>query len=518
MRYGKWAVIGEPFSKGGKMYCPCKCDCGTERDVLRRYLVTGQSTSCGCNHVHKDASGNRFGTWTLLSFHHKQGTHLYYNCRCDCGIEKVMEYAKFVNDSYTRCKCNKVGTEISGVKIVKYLHGNTYRFQCPYCANTFDTIFSKVSSRHITSCGCQSRTKKDLVGSVFGELTVDSFYDMYNTHSRWKCRCSCGKEKIVYGYLLTSSVIRDCGHSSINVCGSLCENEIKDYILSLAPELELFKTKILDNKEIDIYIPSLNLGIEYNGSKFHATLGDIYNNKPATYHRKKFLKAQEMGIHLITVYDVDWARNKEKIKTYLKSLILPATKVYARDCELRIIDKATAVNFTDLWHLQGGARLQEINYGLYYKDELLSVMSFGKPRYKAKSDTYELQRYCVKDNYTIVGGAHKLLKAFEREYCPKHLISYSDNDYFSGGIYPRLGFACAGQVAQGYYWLRGDQIYNRGSSQSRILAKHYPKLYKEAEENCVSNKENYIMLKLGFCKVYRCGNTRWEKNYESCGK
>ena len=28
-----------------------------------------------------------------------------------------------------------------------------------------------------------------------------------------------------------------------------------------------------------------------------------------------------------------------------------------------------------------------------------------------------------------------------------------------------------------------------------------------------SNKEDYIMTKLGYCKVYRTGNTKWEKKY-----
>ena len=63
-------------------------------------------------------------------------------------------------------------------------------------------------------------------------------------------------------------------------------------------------------------------------------------------------------------------------------------------------------------------------------------MSFGRLRLqKTEEGQFELHRYCVKDGYTIVGGANKLLKAFEREYNPTYIRSYSDNDYFVGGIY-----------------------------------------------------------------------------------
>ena len=76
-----------------------------------------------------------------------------------------------------------------------------------------------------------------------------------------------------------------------------------------------------------------------------------------------------------------------------------------------------------------------INYGLYYRDELVAVMCFGNVINKNKNyGRYELHRYCVKSGLTIVGGANRLLKAFEDEFHPLSLVSYSDNDYFIGDI------------------------------------------------------------------------------------
>lgn len=45
------------------------------------------------------------------------------------------------------------------------------------------------------------------------------------------------------------------------------------------------------------------------------------------------------------------------------------------------------------------------------------------------------------------------------------------------------------------------------------LKVEYPELLQEAYDNNASNKEDYVTLKLGACKIYRSGNTKWEKTY-----
>lgn len=46
--YGRWTIIGKPFKFNSTTKYPCRCECGTERDVDRYSLVTGKSMSCGC--------------------------------------------------------------------------------------------------------------------------------------------------------------------------------------------------------------------------------------------------------------------------------------------------------------------------------------------------------------------------------------------------------------------------------------------------------------------------------------
>lgn len=46
---GKWTVLKKSAeTKNGYVRWTCRCECGTERDVIGKYLKSGKSSSCGC--------------------------------------------------------------------------------------------------------------------------------------------------------------------------------------------------------------------------------------------------------------------------------------------------------------------------------------------------------------------------------------------------------------------------------------------------------------------------------------
>ena len=47
-KYGKLKVIGIDHTEKNKVYVRCVCDCGTEKLFLKSNLMSGKSTSCGC--------------------------------------------------------------------------------------------------------------------------------------------------------------------------------------------------------------------------------------------------------------------------------------------------------------------------------------------------------------------------------------------------------------------------------------------------------------------------------------
>ena len=532
------SILGKKGSrKNSATFCLCRCDCGSEIEVNVKQL--GRKVTCGCRMLKQIHPGDIFGKLTIIKECGRRHGGKLYQCRCSCGkLIKVRRDALLTGHTKSCGKCPKP-KHISAYKMSDGYHvdltGEVFgkltvlgfckekkKWKCKCsCGNITYVNTRDLNSGDTKSCGCNKgnslRLRKiNMKGKHVGTLTV--LYENGRTADGrviWHCKCDCGNEvDRIYDYLVnvdrpTCSKCSSC----IGAIGSSEELKIRDFITQFVNEEDIVKDRtVLEGKEIDIYIPILNLGIEYNGSVFHATVNSVYTDKPYTYHRDKFLKAKEKGVHLITVFDVDWSNNQDKIKAYLKSLLTPSKALYGRNCTITKIDKDVADEFTDKYHIQGATKFNSINYGLFYQSELVSVMSFGKLRMeKDKQDYYELHRYCVKSGITIFGGANKLLKHFEKEYNPKYIRSYSDNDYFLGGIYTKLGFINKGQCKPRYYWFLQDTEIKREQCKLARLKRKYPKLYDEAVTSGAKNKEDYIMVQLGAKKVYRSGNTKWEK-------
>lgn len=295
---------------------------------------------------------------------------------------------------------------------------------------------------------------------------------------------------------------------------SKMEDEIASIFIDAGIKVERNVKGYIRNKEtgrfyeIDIMVPDMRLAIEVNGSYWHCTgVEDEKRNKEKFYHQNKMRLCKENGIHLISIFDVDWEIKKDKITDYLKGLI-NKKREYARKLSVKEVFSKEAKEFCDRYHLQGGTGAS-ICLGLFKDEELLSVMTFVKPRFGNTDCDWEIKRYCTKEGITIVGGAAKLFSYFSKDHVGEKILSYSDCDYFTGDIYKQLGFDLMGYTEPSYYWWSNGDVKVREDCQLFKLKEKYPNEYKESEGK--GNRENYIMSSLGYIKVYRTGNKRWEK-------
>lgn len=515
----------------GKSNWECKCDCGNITNKHANALISGRAVSCG-----KCSKENLIGrVFTNLRVIDRSSTRKHgrnaWKCECLlCGTICEVSGHDLKQGNVISCGClahrtkapdltNRVFDRLTVIGREPNVNDRSmWRCKCK-CGKEVVVSGKNLINGNTKSCGCLKHEHRyiDLTGQEFGELVVLNLDHIDGNKVFWNCYCKlCGNTKVVNGGDMKQGKIYSCGCVNVSHRGSKVENEIKSFVSQFVPAEKAIR--ILDRKEIDIFVPSFSLGIEYNGSTVHASKNNPFVDKNYLYHRDKFLLAKEKGIHLINIFDVDWENNKEKIKMYLSSILSPQKRLMARKCKVIRIDEKIACDFVDKYHIQGSNNIMmKINYGLYYENELYAVMSFGKLRLsKTENGQFELHRYCVKDGYTIVGGANKLLRAFENEYKPNYILSYSDNDYFMGGIYERLGFTNKGQCKPRYYWFLNGLELRRERCMLKNLRQLYPDLLQEAYDVEAPNKEDYVMIKLGACKVYRSGNTKWEKEYNEC--
>lgn len=188
----------------------------------------------------------------------------------------------------------------------------------------------------------------------------------------------------------------------------------------------------------DLYSEDKKIGIDINPTASHNTQFNVYSRKPigivsTSYHRERAIKAEENGWLLYQIFDWD---DEDKVIIQLKNLFCLNERIYGRQCEVKEISSEESKIFLDKYHMQGniGATFR---YGLFYNEELVSVMTFGKSRFQ-KDAEIELLRYCSKN--TIVGGASKLFKYAIKNINCKSIMTYSDMSKGHGKLYEILGF------------------------------------------------------------------------------
>lgn len=98
-------------------------------------------------------------------------------------------------------------------------------------------------------------------------------------------------------------------------------------------------------------------------------------------------------------------------------------KINARECEIKEVNLSIYKQFLNKNHRQGFVNAN-IVYGLYYKNILIQLMSFGRPRFN-KNYQWELIRECTKKNYSVRGGTSKLWKHFLKNHPCHSCICYS---------------------------------------------------------------------------------------------
>ena len=266
-----------------------------------------------------------------------------------------------------------------------------------------------------------------------------------------------------------------------------------------------YKGEIIENfkinkKEIDIYLPELKLGFEFNGLYWHSEL-----NKQRSYHYDKHKFFMNRNVNIIDIWEDDWLYRQDIIKSMiLNKLGKTPNRIFARKCEIKeISDNKLIREFLEKNHIQGFVG-SKIKLGLFYNNELVSLMTFGNLRkslgQKSKEGFYELLRFCNLLNTSVIGGASKLFKYFIKNHKPLEIISYSLNSYSTGYLYKKLGFNLKLETKYNYFWVKNTIKYHRFSFRK-------DKLIKEGYDSNLTEIE--IMYQRGYFRVFDSGSKKW---------
>lgn len=201
----------------------------------------------------------------------------------------------------------KYGTEFASqnIEIRKQLSANTkltdQKFRDKLLKNKFAKTYNNISRR-----------AKEKGITLLSPLS--SYNGKKETLYKWRCeRC---KQEFYHTY--QNGMIPKCKNCDNTKFKGL-ENELYNYLITLFPNQEIKRNDrtCINPYEVDFYIPSKKLAIEFNGAYWHSEK----MGKSSKYHLDKFRKAKEKDINLIHIWEWEYrGKNKELTNKRLKLL------------------------------------------------------------------------------------------------------------------------------------------------------------------------------------------------------
>jgi len=357
---------------------------------------------------------------------------------------------------------------------------------------------SHLSGRGCKQCGIESSSLKHRMSTKEYVSKASSIHENYDysetkyTGSRKPISVICNTHGKFYpradGHLSGSSTCPWCNKEVSRGHKRLYDD------LSKLTTVEINNRRILDNRyELDLYFPEAKFAIEVNGIYWHSS---IFKEKH--YHQEKFDEAEKKGIELLQIWDVELEENYDLILSMVKTRVgLVGRKIHARKTTPKEVDATTYQEFLKRNHLQGIVP-SRVKIGLYYQDELVSVMGLSK-----RGDEWNLERFCSERGTVVVGGFSKILSYFSTTYSPDRIVTFSDGRYSTGKLYRDNGFSFSRENQPRLYYTDKLSLFNRRMFQKPNLKKSYPELYDE------KLTEREIAEKAGFYQVWGVGTRKW---------
>ena len=278
--------------------------------------------------------------------------------------------------------------------------------------------------------------------------------------------------------------------------GSMEEQEIKDFIISLGFKIEENNRTII-YKELDIYIPSKSIAIEYCGLYWHSDGGDKHPN----YHMDKLNRCINKGIKLVTIFQDEWLHKRHLVERDLRKIlgVSNESKVWSCDHKVKTISLEDKSLFFEKTDIDGDAS-SSINYGLVDdNDNLLACMGF----IKLFDDSYKITRYSADCN--VIGGFNKLLYHFVGTFKPKKLSLSVDRRWYKIDNSDLGIFKLDKITLPDYDYILADKRFDKFN-----FSKHRLQKFSRYDPN-LSIEDNMKLLHI--YKIYNCGYSVYIMNF-----
>ena len=410
--------------------------------------------------------------------------------------------------------CWKCGREISKqknrkttnefIENARKVHGDKYEYsKTIYTTSTTPVIitckihgdFEQSPNIHLAGCGCQKCGKNMWIHEK--TLTTDQFIKRAEVKHHGKYTY----EKSVYvkhdiPIIITCREHGDFKSTPDNhlqgkgcpVCSKtnpITEDKLFEEIRLMYRENEVqkhVKGLLWGRGEIDIYIPKIKLGIEYNGLIWHSE--KFKTDKK--YHINKTNSAIENGIELIHIFEDEYINKKELVLGFLNNKLGNYSSILlSSQYIIKEISSRDSIEFYSKFSLLD-YKPSTLNIGAYRNNnELVAVMSLRKTK-----NGWKIYNLVKNFNYNIINIEQNMFEYFVDHFKPDIVDWIVDRRFFPCGI---------------------DNLEDIGFNIKKITTPNV--YYTNKQLRLTKNKLKNTQSKSKFYKIWDSGNIiyNWKK-------
>lgn len=271
-----------------------------------------------------------------------------------------------------------------------------------------------------------------------------------NYRAQWVCASDSSH---VWGTAVNNrvSAASGCPHCSSALRVSKGENDLAEFVSTLvgSENVERNVRNVIDGSkaELDIYIPSMSIAVEYHGVYYHSS---AFHSDPKR-HYKKLEDCTSSGIRLIQVWEDDWNLRRRVVKEMLAVKLgkRRAETVYARNTSAHTATSHSVSEFLERNHIQGAI---PGTWNVALRDGAGEVVAVIVSR-RLSPSTAEISRYATSKG--VVGGFSKALAALENVLPTEvsSLVTFADREISDGKLYHDNGFVVDAVIPPDYKYL-----------------------------------------------------------------
>lgn len=488
----------------------CSVQCANQSELKKQQILKTQQKKYGGNPAQnetikqkrKQTNIKKYGVETpLLNDEIKAKTQK--TMKDKYGVYYALQ-AQEIKDKWVETNIKKYNAKYpleSKIIQEKIIQTNIRKYGVPYIISS-DFIRKKITGTIKQKYNCNHISQKNIPPAVLSILKNPTLLKIKH-HEEKKSLSEIASElnvnvTTVYNYFKQHKI------SINNFFESKQQKNIQDF---LSQYIEIIPNYTLENSrlQIDIFIPSLKLGIEFCGLFWHC---DYHSRIDKNYHLRKLEECNKRQIRLITIFEDEWNNKQDIISSMLLHLINknPKQSIGARECKVIYVEKNKKANFFKTNHILGDGR-SSYNIGLIDKNNCL-VACLGA---LITQKEIIINRFAT--SRPVIGGFSKLLTTLKKDFLTvnKPIVTFADRRFSEGNLYIKTGFKLDYIIKPDYYYVYKGKRYHKFNFRHKHLQKILYKYDADLSEtiNCRNN---------GIYKIWNCGLLKFKLESSICQK